>query len=244
MKKRYNSRSTQSAAFTLIELLTVVAIIGILAGIILGTIGNVRKKAHQVRCISNLRQVGIAMLAYVSDNKEKLPGPIYYQVQAKYGWKQYTELAARLATYAGYPNPETLGANVRPYFPLLHCPSRGIQDTTTDSIATFAAQCDLDDNKSGNNNRHAFGVPDEGNKNVFDPPGGTRPLRYSELEAVGGISRTWALIEVDQTITYGVVKGRTGWYNSLPKTPPHGNKRTVLWFDGRVNLLAEQPARY
>ncbi|AHF90911.1 N-terminal cleavage protein [Opitutaceae bacterium TAV5] len=232
-----------TAGFTLIELLAVIAIIGILAAIILGTIGSVRKKAHQVRCISNLRQVGIAMLAYVSDNKDKLPGPIYTKVLAEYGWKEYTALPARLAPYMGYPDPEKPGAGVRVKFPLLHCPSRGIEDSM--SIGTFAVQCNLDTAKSPNGSKRAFGEPDTANPRLFDPPGGVRPLRYSELEAAGGgASRTWALVEVDQTIPYSEVKGQTGWYNALPKTPPHGNKRTTLWFDGRVNLLAEWPVRY
>ncbi|WP_052360839.1 prepilin-type N-terminal cleavage/methylation domain-containing protein [Geminisphaera colitermitum] len=240
MKKRHNSRSTQSAAFTLIELLTVVAIIGILAGIILGTIDNVRKKAHQVRCISNLRQVGIAMHAYINDNKDKLPGPVYAKITNTYGKAENTALAWRLSTYLGYPDPATIPSSLHPFVPLLHCPSRGIADDT--SICTFAAQCDLNKTKSPNNDNRAFGQPD--GVDPKDETKGIRPLRYSELDILGGASRVWALAEVDQTVTYSYITGQSGWYNSLPKNPPHGNKHTILWFDGRVNLLAEWPARY
>ncbi|EIP98294.1 prepilin-type N-terminal cleavage/methylation domain-containing protein [Opitutaceae bacterium TAV1] len=187
---RRRLHSGMTAGFTLIELLAVIAIIGILAAIILGTIGSVRKKAHQVRCISNLRQTGIAMLAYVSDNKEKLPGPLYLQIKAKYGYKEYSALAAHLAPYMGYPNADTLGNGVRVYVPLLHCPSRGIEDST--DIGTFAAQCRLDPNKTSNGIANAFG----------DYTNDKQPIRYSELETFGGPSRVWALFEVDRQVTY------------------------------------------
>ncbi|AHF90184.1 N-terminal cleavage protein [Opitutaceae bacterium TAV5] len=56
-------------AFTLIELLAVIAIIGVLAAIILATLGNVRAKARQTQCLSNLRQLQLANILYANDNK-------------------------------------------------------------------------------------------------------------------------------------------------------------------------------
>ena len=60
-------------AFTLIELLTVIAIIGILAAILIPTVGAVRKSARQTQSLSNLKQLGSAMLLYVNDNKGSFP---------------------------------------------------------------------------------------------------------------------------------------------------------------------------
>jgi prepilin-type N-terminal cleavage/methylation domain-containing protein len=59
--------------FTLIELLTVIAIIGILAAILLPVIGRVRESARNSRCVTNLRQDGVAIQTYASDNKGFLP---------------------------------------------------------------------------------------------------------------------------------------------------------------------------
>ena len=61
------------AAFTLIELLTVIAIIGILAAIIIPTVGKVRQSAKSAQCLSNLRQMGMGFNLFASDNKGRLP---------------------------------------------------------------------------------------------------------------------------------------------------------------------------
>lgn len=63
------SRSARRAAFTLIELLTVIAIIGILAAIIIPVVGSVRKTAQKNQCMSNVRQWSQAMMLYANEHK-------------------------------------------------------------------------------------------------------------------------------------------------------------------------------
>jgi prepilin-type N-terminal cleavage/methylation domain-containing protein/prepilin-type processing-associated H-X9-DG protein len=66
------SRLRSRHAFTLIELLTVIAIIGILAAIIIPTISKVRQTARKAQCVARMRQWGNAVLLSVNDAKNKV----------------------------------------------------------------------------------------------------------------------------------------------------------------------------
>jgi prepilin-type N-terminal cleavage/methylation domain-containing protein len=64
------------SAFTLIELLVVIVILAILMALMLPSLASAREKGWRTACLSNLRQVGIAIQAYAIDNDGKIPyGP-------------------------------------------------------------------------------------------------------------------------------------------------------------------------
>jgi len=64
--------SRKRKAFTLIELLVVIAIIAILAAILFPVFAQVRDKARATACLSNQKQIGLAILQYEQDNDEKI----------------------------------------------------------------------------------------------------------------------------------------------------------------------------
>ncbi len=70
---RNPTRSSRQTAFTLIELLTVIAIIGILAAILIPVVGSVRESARASVCQSNLRQWHAAWMMYANDNDGRVP---------------------------------------------------------------------------------------------------------------------------------------------------------------------------
>lgn len=70
--------------FTLIELLVVIAIIAILAAILFPVFAQARDKARAASCLSNQKQLGLALVMYVQDYDEVYP--LFYQGWPKTGW--------------------------------------------------------------------------------------------------------------------------------------------------------------
>jgi prepilin-type N-terminal cleavage/methylation domain-containing protein len=82
-------------AFTLVELLVVIGIIGLLISILLPSLNRARQYANQIKCASNLRQIGIMMSMYSNTNNGFAP---YGQVDSNIQTGQCSATTALLPT--------------------------------------------------------------------------------------------------------------------------------------------------
>ena len=74
MKKPIGIKLRQKIAFTLVELLTVIAIIAVLATLLMTALSTAKKKSRQTFCTSNLRQIALALNMYLDDFPKRPSG--------------------------------------------------------------------------------------------------------------------------------------------------------------------------
>lgn len=231
-----------NSAFTLIELLTVIAIIGILAAILIPVVGSVRESARRAACQSNLRQMGAAVHAYLADNpqSDQLPGPSWNYL---YPFNN-VGLGLDLATYLG-ATEHRHGQEAR-LIEVMVCPSyatlfnvHGMEFADAEGGSTGGAEVPRP-YRQNITQRDDRGIPFY----VFGDGSGDRgrggnevrpPRKFSELEEFGP-SRVWLITDADGN------PGSSLLGSSIPTEPIHGggSSRNYLFLDGSVRSLNAQ----
>ncbi|HEX8834951.1 MAG TPA: prepilin-type N-terminal cleavage/methylation domain-containing protein [Abditibacteriaceae bacterium] len=84
-------RPSRHRAFTLIELLIVIAVIGILAALIFPVFSRIKETGRRTACASNMKQLGMAFQQYIQDNSRRMPNAVdgLFGAGKKGGWTYY-----------------------------------------------------------------------------------------------------------------------------------------------------------
>ncbi len=235
----FYGRASSKRAFTLIELLTVIAIIGILAAILIPTVSAVRESARASQCTSNMRQIGQALAMYVNDNNgyappgrddarhEQTGGSGATSLASTYFYVLWPYIYDSLESLNAPHNTVTMNSGVENVF---HCPTRysAYPEAASAPSNLFVSGS----SESFGSARYAYAI------NTQAAPGGSARVDIP-VDTMYAPSVTVAILESYYWYSTGA------YYFSRFGVVPHNNSANFLFFDGHVERLSrdEIPSR-
>ena len=224
--------SSCNGAFTLLELLVVIAVIAILAAILFPVLSAAQERAYRTQCLNNLKQCGLGIEMFADDHNDQLPGPVWLGFYEEYDNQDSTRLPYYMATDMGLPGPQATPQDALQ----ARCPSAarhwkaatpGTPPMSNYVPLSYMASDQVTNIDTGVLTR-PFGYPYT--LPPFDENSDEAPKR---LQQIASPSSSWALTDVDQENGYSAAY----YYPYLPLTPAHGSVRNQVFFDWHVEAV-------
>jgi len=134
--RREKGNPARLGGFTLIELLVVIAIVGILASLLLPALGRAKQAARRVQCLSQLRQIGLAVRYYADDHADYFPRSQHSAfTHGQQTW------ARAVSSYVGADG----SAWTNLYSGVYHCPNDRRSDSLSYGLNVYFELGDWDD---------------------------------------------------------------------------------------------------
>lgn len=222
-----SAKGTNKNAFTMVELLVVIAVIGILAALLLPALAAAKERAWRTICVNNFKQVGTAIQLFADEYDDQLPGPIWQGVYEAYDDQDTTRLPFYIATHLGQPAPSLTPRSLA----LARCPSAarhwtaaptGTPPMNLHQPLSYITSVQITTDQGFLS--RPFGYPNS------QLPSGNVDEAPKKLREIANPSGSWAMTDADQgNASLGGV-----YYDLLPKKPAHGRVRNQLFFDWHI----------
>jgi hypothetical protein len=237
-------KTDTDAAFTMIELLVGMGIVLVLAITTFATSGRLFSMLEATTCASNLRQVGMGILAHANDNNSVLPGPL---LSAQWSYRDNSsQLSWQLREYLEV-NQDITRAGRKDVF---MCPAffrygRTIRNFQAYNVPAYGMNIQvLMDGQAGW--QQPFGYANSREPQLFHTTKDFPPMRLADLDRIVDASgrparsTTWAMRDADRQ------DGRFSGFSYLPPPrtpirPVHGDRRLALFFDFHVGPMPLNP---
>ncbi len=223
--------------FTLIELLVVISILGILLALLVPALASARDASRKTVCLSNLRQIGVAIQTYADDYGGKIPyGPKAPPFTSPASFYPSTGAPTSLVSLQGGA-PVALGLLLQQHLSreskVLFCPGG---DQPLDASAELAkvgsrqAQCSY-------YYRHGGGT------RLFDDPNNPSPPEHIELDRLGD-NRNGVPIRALVIDSQFLCPPDLAAFNVKPQTHHRQKLANILFADGHVASRPNADGRY